>query len=272
MATLQVRYIVRDVDTAIAFYCQHLGFREAMHPSPAFAMLSRGDLRLVLSQPNPSAGGGQAMPDGTPQEPGGWNRFAIEVEDLASLVTQLRAAGVPFRNEIVSGVGGSQILVQDPSGNLVELFQPKIPEARLKSGIPSGYPTVTPYLAVRGAREAIEFVQRAFDAEVKHLSARPDGTLMNAEVRIGTSMVMFGEASKDSTWPAMLYLYVENADDWYSRAIAAGGKSIREPEDQFYGDRVGAVEDASGNQWWIATRKEDLSDQDIARRAAHARR
>ncbi len=133
MSTVQVRYIVRDVDAAMRFYCGQLGFTEVMHPAPAFAMLSRGDLRLNLSAPNPVGGGGQPMPDGTPQAPGGWNRFAIEVEDLEALVKRLRAAGARFRNEIVTGVGGRQILVEDPSGNAVELFQPIVPEARLGS-------------------------------------------------------------------------------------------------------------------------------------------
>ena len=131
MATVQVRYIVNDVDAAIAFYCQNLGFTEVMHPAPAFAMLTRGDLRLVLSAPNPAGGGGQPMPDGRNQEPGGWNRFAIEVSDLNATVETLREAGARFRNEIVSGVGGKQILVEDPSGNPVELFQPTGPEASL---------------------------------------------------------------------------------------------------------------------------------------------
>src|SRR5690348_15194309 len=131
MATVQVRYIVHDVDAAITFYCQHLGFHEDMHPSPAFAMLSRGDLRLVLSAPNPTAGGGQPMPDGTPQVPGGWNRFSIEVANLETTVASLRAAGAHFRNQIVAGVGGKQIIVDDPSGNPVELFQPTIADARL---------------------------------------------------------------------------------------------------------------------------------------------
>jgi len=132
MATVQVRYIVHDVDTAIAFYSKHLGFKEVMHPAPAFAMLTRGDLRLALSAPNPSAGGGQPMPDGRVQEPGGWNRFAIEVSDLAATVETLRKAGIHFRNEIV-GVGGKQILIEDPSGNPIELFEPILPEARLTS-------------------------------------------------------------------------------------------------------------------------------------------
>ena len=132
MATVSVRYIVYDVDAAIAFYTRHLGFTEVMHPVPAFAMLSRGDLRLVLSKPGGRPGGGQAMPDGSVPAPGGWNRFSIEVSDLGSTVEQLRAAGVRFRNEIVTGTGGRQILAEDPSGNPVELFEPTLPEARLQ--------------------------------------------------------------------------------------------------------------------------------------------
>jgi catechol 2,3-dioxygenase-like lactoylglutathione lyase family enzyme len=132
MATVQVRYIVHDVDRAIEFYTVQLGFRLEMHPAPPFAMLSRGDLRLVLSAPNPMGGGGQSMPDGTRPEPGGWNRFAIEVPDIEAKVRALRASGVHFRNEIVQGVGGKQIIVEDPSGNPVELFQPIIREARLE--------------------------------------------------------------------------------------------------------------------------------------------
>ncbi|MGH9293224.1 MAG: VOC family protein [Acidimicrobiales bacterium] len=131
MATVSVRYIVHDVDAAIAFYCEHLGFEEVMHPAPAFAMLSRGDLRLVLSSPGGGPGGGQAMPDGTVPEPGGWNRFSIEVDDLDATVHRLRSAGSRFRNDIVTGVGGRQILIEDPSGNPVELFEPTLAEARL---------------------------------------------------------------------------------------------------------------------------------------------
>src|ERR1700748_3333196 len=124
MATVSVRYIVNDVDAAIAFYCQQLGFTEVMHPAPGFAMLSRDDLRLVLSAPGGGPGGSQAMPDGTLPAPGGWNRFALEVSDLDGLVAALRAQGTRFRNDIVTGVGGRQILVEDPSGNPVELFEP----------------------------------------------------------------------------------------------------------------------------------------------------
>lgn len=134
MAFVSVRYIVHDVDAAIDFYCNHLGFQEEMHPAPSFAMLSRGPLRLVLSAPGGGPGGGQAMPDGRVPEPGGWNRFSIEVDDLDSVVQSLRSAGVRFRNDVVTGVGGKQILVEDPSGNPVELFQPTLPEAQLAKG------------------------------------------------------------------------------------------------------------------------------------------
>ena len=131
MATVSVRYIVHDVDDAIAFYCERLGFHEEMHPAPTFAMLSRGDLRLVLSAPGGGPGGGQAMADGSVPEPGGWNRFALEVDDLAAMVDTLRAQGAHFRNDIVNGVGGKQILLDDPSGNPIELFEPTLPEAAL---------------------------------------------------------------------------------------------------------------------------------------------
>jgi catechol 2,3-dioxygenase-like lactoylglutathione lyase family enzyme len=131
VAEVSVRYIVDDVEAAIEFYRDKLGFTLLMHPAAAFAMLQRGALRLVLSAPGGGPGGGQAMPDGSLPEPGGWNRFAIEISDLAATVAELRAKGVRFRNEIVSGVGGKQILAEDPSGNLVELFEPVLPEARL---------------------------------------------------------------------------------------------------------------------------------------------
>ena len=131
MPTVSVRYIVDDVDAAIAFYCQQLGFAEELHPAPTFAMLSRGDLRLVLSAPGGGPGGGQAMPDGTLPRPGGWNRFAIEVTDLASTVDRLREAGVHLRSDVITGVGGNQVVIDDPSGNPVELFEPTRAEARL---------------------------------------------------------------------------------------------------------------------------------------------
>jgi catechol 2,3-dioxygenase-like lactoylglutathione lyase family enzyme len=124
MASINVRYIVSDVDAAIAFYIDLLDFQLVMHPAPPFALVKRGELALYLSQPGGSGGGGQAMPDGRLPEPGGWNRIQIVVDDLATTVERLRAQGAHFRNEIVTGIGGQQILVDDPSGNPIELFQP----------------------------------------------------------------------------------------------------------------------------------------------------
>lgn len=123
MATVSVRYIVDDLDAAMAFYTEKLGFSVGMHPAPTFAILFRGDLRLLLSVPSEQGGGGRAMPDGTRPEPGGWNRISLEVTDLAATVQELRRSGASFRNDIVAGVGGSQILVNDPAGNCVELFE-----------------------------------------------------------------------------------------------------------------------------------------------------
>jgi catechol 2,3-dioxygenase-like lactoylglutathione lyase family enzyme len=131
MPSVSVRYIVDDVDAAIRFYVDRLGFDEVMHPAPTFAMLARGDLRLVLSKPGGGPGGGAAMPDGSVPTPGGWNRFAIEVDDVDALFADLTAAGVNARSAVIDGVGGRQVIVDDPSGNPVELFQPTIDEARL---------------------------------------------------------------------------------------------------------------------------------------------
>jgi len=122
MSNVSVRYIVDDVDAAIPFYTEMLGFEVEMHPAPGFAMLSRGDLRLLLNQPG-AGGAGQAMPDGRMPAPGGWNRIQIEVDDLAGRVEKLKGAGCRFRNEIVTGQGGKQVLAEDPSGNAIELFE-----------------------------------------------------------------------------------------------------------------------------------------------------
>ena len=119
-----VRYIVDDVDAAISFYSEMLGFKVEMHPAPAFAIISRDDLRLMLSRPGGGGGGGQATPDGQIPAPGGWNRIQIEVEDLIGTVDRLRNAGARFRNDVVTGIGAKQILLEDPSGNPIELFEP----------------------------------------------------------------------------------------------------------------------------------------------------
>ncbi len=118
-----VRYIVNDVETAIQFYTQHLGFEVKQHPAPGFAILSHGDLQLLLNQPG-AGGAGQAMPDGRRPAPGGWNRIQIQIEDLSDRVEVLRRSGARFRNDIVAGQGGKQILLEDPAGNPIELFEP----------------------------------------------------------------------------------------------------------------------------------------------------
>ena len=122
--TVTVRYIVKDVSESVEFYTKQLGFTIAMDARPAFAMVARGPLRLALSGITGPGGGSRPMPDGRKPEPGGWNRIQIGVVDLASEVERLRAAGASFRNDIVKGNGGSQILLEDPSGNPIELFQP----------------------------------------------------------------------------------------------------------------------------------------------------
>ena len=122
MSTVNVRYMVHDVDAAIAFYTTHLGFKLNTRAAPAFADVTLGDLRLLLSARTSSAG--RPMPDGRQPVPGGWNRIHLIVDDLEAEVARLRAAGVPFRNDIVKGPGGSQVLIDDPSGNPIELFQP----------------------------------------------------------------------------------------------------------------------------------------------------
>ena len=119
-----VRYIVDDVEAAVGFYSEQLGFSVAMFPAPEFAALDRGDLRLYLSAPRGSGGGARAAVDGSMPEPGGWNRFQLEVPDVAADAERLSKAGVTFRVELQVGTGGSQIVVEDPSGNPVELFQP----------------------------------------------------------------------------------------------------------------------------------------------------
>lgn len=123
MTSVSVRYIVDNVDAAIAFYTEHLGFRVDLHPAPGFASLSRGNLHLLLNAPG-AGGAGQTMPDGRKPSPGGWNRIQLEVDDLAAKVDTLRNAGAHFRNDIVIGNGGKQILIDDPAGNCIELFEP----------------------------------------------------------------------------------------------------------------------------------------------------
>jgi catechol 2,3-dioxygenase-like lactoylglutathione lyase family enzyme len=127
---LLVRYIVKDVDAAVAFYTRRLGFRVDAQSGPHFALLERENLQLVLSPPTGPGGGSQPMPDGRRPEPGGWNRIIVRTDTLEADVARLREAQATFRNEIVAGPGGRQILLEDPSGNLVELFEPATDDAR----------------------------------------------------------------------------------------------------------------------------------------------
>jgi catechol 2,3-dioxygenase-like lactoylglutathione lyase family enzyme len=120
-----VRYIVDDVEAAIAFYTEHLGFEVDFHPAPGFARLARGDLHLLLNATEGPGGASQAMPDGRRPEPGGWNRIQIVADDLDAEVDRLRQAGAAFRSDVIEGMGGRQVLIEDPSGNPVELFEPR---------------------------------------------------------------------------------------------------------------------------------------------------
>lgn len=135
--------------------------------------------------------------------------------------------------------------------------------------IPAGYHSITPYLTVQGVSQLIDFLKAAFDAKVNLAMPTPDGAIMHAEIQIGDSRIMMGEARGE--WkpiPAALYLYVRDTDATYQRALKAGGKSLREPTNEFYGDRSGGVQDPAGNMWWIATHIEDVSPEEMARRAA----
>jgi len=135
--------------------------------------------------------------------------------------------------------------------------------------IPEGYHSVTPYLVVEGVAALIDFLKQAFDAHEIERMARPDGTIQHAEVRIGDSVVMMGETPAETeSMPTTLYLYVSDTDATYARALQAGATSVREPADQFYGDRSAGVKDRSGNFWYIATHVEDVSREELARRAA----
>ncbi|WP_166349335.1 VOC family protein [Phytoactinopolyspora limicola] len=125
MATVSVRYIVDNVDAAVNFYTGHLGFTTVFRPGKGFAIIARDQLRMLLSAPHGAGGAAQSMPDGRKPKPGGWNRIQIEVDDLDAFVAALREAGTSFRNDIVDGRGGRQILLEDPSGNPIELFEPK---------------------------------------------------------------------------------------------------------------------------------------------------
>lgn len=139
------------------------------------------------------------------------------------------------------------------------------------SPVPPGFQTVTPYLVVDGAKKLIEFLKKGLNAKEDHRTERPDGGIMHAQLQLGTSKVMIADQMPGfPARPTALYLYVPECDKLYKQALAAGGTSIMEPADQFYGDRHGGVTDPCGNQWWIATHIEDVAEEELARRAQDA--
>jgi uncharacterized glyoxalase superfamily protein PhnB/catechol 2,3-dioxygenase-like lactoylglutathione lyase family enzyme len=269
METVSVRYIVDDVRAAMSFYTEHLGFKVEMNPVPGFAMLARGPLRLLLNTPG-AGGAGQATSDGQIPSPGGWNRLQIAVDDLASFHAALKAKHLRFKNQIVEGQGGKQVLLEDPSGNLVELFQPNV-QKKIKP-VPEGFHTVTPFLLADDVSRLLDFIQTAFDGQVVYVMKSADGIVRHATIKVGDSLLM---ASKGTDIygkkPLMLHLYVADVDAIYAQALRAGGVSLREPVNEFYGDRTAAVRDEWDNEWWIATHVEDVEADELKRREEEVR-
>jgi uncharacterized glyoxalase superfamily protein PhnB/catechol 2,3-dioxygenase-like lactoylglutathione lyase family enzyme len=264
MSKSNIRYIVDDVEKSIEIYTDLLGFEVQMHPAPGFAALRRDNLRLFLNKPG-AGGAGQAMPDGQLPEPGGWNRIQISTDDLESFYSELNDKGASFRNEIVEGKGGKQVLLQDPSGNLIELFE-STQKASVQP-IPEGYHTITPFLLTDNAENLIEFIKEAFNGEVEYLMKSGDGKIRFSTVRIGDSLAMISSGTeKDKPMPCMLHLYVKDVDSVYEQAVRAGGESLREPAYEFYGDRLAAIKDDWDNQWWIATHIENVSEEEMEKR------
>lgn len=240
-----------------------------MHPAPGFAALERDNMRLFLNQPG-AGGAGQAMPDGKSPSPGGWNRMQLTVGDLDSFYAELKDKGATFRNEITEGKGGKQVLLQDPSVNLIELFEST--KEKSVQPIPEGFHTVTPYLLVEDAIGLIEFIKEGLGGKVENMMKSDDGKVRHSTVRIGDSPVMISSGNEEhKPRPCMLHLYVKDVDSVYEQAINAGGRSLREPTDEFYGDRSAGVADDWGNQWWIATHIEDVSDEEMEKRVKKMR-
>jgi uncharacterized glyoxalase superfamily protein PhnB len=270
MGPASIRYIVEDVDAAIDFYTSYLGFDLEMHPAPGFAALGHGGLRLLLNAPG-SGGAGQQLPDGDHPAPGGWNRIQIPVKDLQATYASLSQRGAHFRSQPIEGTGGLQVLLDDPSGNPVELFEPK--QQRAVSPIPDGYHTVTPFFVVQDVAALIDFVERAFAARIDRLMRSDDHVIRHATVDIGDSKLMFSSGTElYEARPSTLQLYVEDVDAVFTRAIGAGARQLEAPADQFYGDRRAGVEDAWANQWWIATHIEDVDEKELRAREQEFRR
>jgi uncharacterized glyoxalase superfamily protein PhnB/catechol 2,3-dioxygenase-like lactoylglutathione lyase family enzyme len=269
METVNFRYIVDDVDAAVAFY-EQLKFRVTAHPAPGFAALDRDGVQLFLNAPG-AGGAGQTLADGAKPEPGGWNRIQLAVDDLDAALSELRQAGVDARSDIIEGKGGRQFLLRDPSGNLVEVFEAR--QRDTVKRIPAGYHTVTPFFSVEDVGAFIQFLQAAFGAVLNHSMKSDDGVIRHATVRIGDSLLMISSGTEQHpSRPLAMHLYVEDVDALFERATKAGARSLEAPTDQFYGDRRGGLEDSWGNHWWIATHREDLDAKTLRQRELAFRR
>jgi uncharacterized glyoxalase superfamily protein PhnB/predicted enzyme related to lactoylglutathione lyase len=258
------RYIVDDVGAAIDFYAL-LGFELEAHPAPGFASLRHGSVQLLLNAPG-AGGAGRVLPDGTSPEPGGWNRIQLTVTDLDGRCRELQQRGATFRAEVIEGRGGRQRLVEDPAGNVVELFEPY---GGKPARIPSGFHTVTPFLVVDDVSELVNFIQQGLGGRCSHVMKSDDGVWRHATVRIGDSPLMISSGTQlYEVRPATLHLYVDDVDSLYAQAIQAGAEKIESPTDQFYGDRRAGVRDRWNNHWWIASRVEEIDEADLKAREA----
>lgn len=254
MPKITIRYIVDDTEDAIDFYTRYLGFRVYMHPAPGFAALDLGNLRLLLNQPG-AGGAGQRMTDGRTPEPGGWNRLQLPVRDLERRYRDLKKKGVSLRSDLISGKGGKQLILEDSSGNPVELFEPADNKPDQNAYKPEEYSNVIPYLAIQKADNLVGFIRGVFDAEEHRLWRWEDGSFMHGEFRIGDSLIMIGDVQdRFDPFPGMLYVYVPDVDQTYRKAIELGAESVEKPADQDYGDRRAAFSDPTGNKWYVASR------------------
>lgn len=273
MEPARFRYIVKDVDAAIDFYTGTLEFDLELRPAPGFAALARGNLRLLLNAPG-SGGAGHDLPGELHPAPGGWNRIQIPVNDLRAAYADLRGRGAHFRSPPIQGNGGLQVLLEDPSGNPIELFEPPDRrDRRAPAKIPHGYHTVTPFFVVDDVESLIGFAERAFAAGDVQRMRSDDGITRHATINIGDSKLMISSGTAlYPARPSTLHLYVEDVDALFARALAAGAERLEEPADQFYGDRRAGVKDRWNNHWWLATHVEDVDEQELKVREQEFRR
>ncbi len=258
MDKTSIRYIVDDVESSIDFYTTYLGFQVQIHPAPGFAALDLGGIRLLLNQPE-AGGAGQDLQDGRTPKPGGWYRIQLQTNDLKSFYDRLQEKGVNFVYEIVEGKGGMQVLLEDPSGNIIEIFESNEKESsddRNETFQPEGYSSVTPNLAIRKADNLASFLKKIFNATEHRLWREEDGSFVHGEFHIGDSMIMIGDVKdRFDPFPGMLYVYVPDVDATYKKAMSEGATSVEEPADQEYGDRRAAFSDPAGNKWYVASRQ-----------------